>query len=161
MKLKALLPVLLSSALVGCAGGPSVDRNINPVGSGPLADCSLPSLNESGPIRPPMYVTGTFSDSNWMHDEHRRMSYKGNGIYQVVMDTEEGPINFQFASMGWKPQYTAGEGSMTVGQEAELVRGGFMKDTRVIIPAEGRYVWSFQVDENRQPVRAMISQCKP
>ncbi|MET4696191.1 hypothetical protein [Endozoicomonas lisbonensis] len=159
MKVKALLPVVLSSVLVGCAGGTAVDTNVNPVGTGPLADCNLPSLDESGPIRPPMYVTGTFSDSNWMHDEHRRMSYKGDGIYQIVMDTEEGPVSFQFASMGWKPQFSAVGGNMTVGADTRLGRGGFMKDTRVIIPTEGRYAWSFQVDENREPIRAMISQC--
>ena len=159
MDAKLLLPVLLSSILAGCASTQEDLTNIQPTGSGPLANCELPALNERGPVRHSLYVSGTFSDGQWMHQPHRKMSYKGDGIYQVIMDNKPGPVSFQFATMSWNPQYTASGIKMTVGQEKTLNRGGFMKDTRVTIPSEGKYVWSIKVSDDTDPLITMISKC--
>ena len=160
MKTKALATLTLAATLAGCAGNPANDAaSVSVVSTSPVASCNLPDVTGSGPIRPPMYVTGTFSDGQWMHQEHRRMSYKGDGIYQVIMDNEAGPVNFQFASMGWKPQFTVSGGRLNVGQEGKLVRGGFMKDTHISFNESGRYVWGFQVDADGKPMLAAIAQC--
>lgn len=160
MKLKAFVTAVVTFVLVGCAANPaSNSASSSPVGTSPLANCNLPNAADNGPIRPPMYVTGTFSDGQWMHQEHRRMSYKGNGIYQVIMENEAGPVNFQFASMGWKPQFTVSGRNLNIGQEAKLIRGGFMKDAHTTFTKPGRYVWSFQVDADAKPKSAAISLC--
>lgn len=160
MKFKALVTATLAFALVGCAANPANNNALSsPASTSPLANCNLPDAAENGPIRPPMYVTGTFSDGQWMHQEHRRMSYKGDGIYQVIMENEAGPVNFQFASMGWKPQFTVSGRELNPGQEAKLIRGGFMKDANTTFAEPGRYVWSFQVDAKAKPQLAVISLC--
>ena len=160
MKTKVLATLILATTLAGCAGTPANDTAAaSGVSTSPVANCNLPDVNGSGPIRPPMYVTGTFSDGQWMHQEHRRMSYKGDGIYQVIMENEAGPVNFQFASMGWKPQFTVSGGQLDAGQEGKLVRGGFMKDSRISFTESGRYVWGFQVDTEGKPKLAAIAQC--
>ena len=160
MKTKAIVTLTLAAALAGCAANPANDAaSVSAVSNSPVANCNLPNATGNGPIRPPMYVTGTFSDGQWMHQEHRRMSYKGDGIYQVIMDNEAGPVNFQFASMGWKPQFTVSGGRINVGQEGKLIRGGFMKDSSVTINESGRHVWGFKVDADGQPMLAVIAQC--
>ena len=161
MTSRLLLTVLLSSLVAGCASTQEDLSNVQPTGTGPLANCELPALKERGPVRHPLYVSGTFPDGQWMHQAHRKMSYKGEGIYQVVMDNEAGPVSFQFATMSWNPQYTAKGIKMTVGQEKQLNRGGFMKDTRVTIPSEGKYVWSIKVTGETDPLVTMISKCNP
>lgn len=155
---KVLIAAALSTLLTGCATN-AIDPNAPVTGTGPLAQCDLPTVKENAPIRQSMYVTGTFSDGQWMHQKHRKMSYKGDGIYQVVMDNEAGALNFQFAAMSWTPQYSASGYSMKVAEEAKLIKGGYLKDTTVVIPKAGKYVWSFQVSEDKKPVKAMISMC--
>jgi hypothetical protein len=160
MKRTLLLTALLSSALMGCAStsdAPAIEQNL---ATGPFADCNLASVEDRGPIRPSLFVIGTFPDGQWMHMDNRQMSHKGNGIYQVVSEEKAGNVSLQFATMSWNPQFTAAGKEMEVGYEKELKRGGFAKNTTVNIPEDGKYLWSVEINKDKKPVRALIKACK-
>ncbi|MEF1229949.1 glycosidase [Vibrio fortis] len=160
MKRTLLLTALLSSALMGCASTSDNTEGAQAVATGPFADCNLPSVEERGPIKPSLYVVGTFPDGQWMHMENRQMSHKGNGIYQVVSEEKAGNVSLQFATMSWNPQFTAAGKEMVAGYEKELKRGGFAKNTTVTIPEDGKYLWSIEVGQDKKPVRALLKACK-
>ncbi|TKF21501.1 glycosidase [Vibrio genomosp. F6] len=162
MKHKILLAAILSTALMGCASTSDSPKDVAPeqaLATGPFADCNLPTVEERGPIRPSLFVVGTFPDGQWMHMDNRQMQYKGNGIYQVVSEETAGNVSLQFATMSWNPQFTAEGRAMTAGYIKELKRGGFAKNTVVNIPEDGKYLWSIEVTEEKKPVRALIKKC--
>lgn len=164
MKLKLLFGAALAIILSGCAtSGVGENAGVSSPAAvdNRLSDCTLPSVNERGPIRRPLYVVGSFPDGQWIHMENRRMSYKGEGIYQVVSKEKAGNVSLQFASMSWNPQYTVAGLKMAAGVEAELKRGGFAKDTVATLPEEGTYVWSIQFAPDKKPLKAMVAQCQP
>ncbi|WP_434763623.1 glycosidase [Vibrio fortis] len=160
MKRTLLLTALLSSALMGCASTSDSTESAQAMATGPFADCNLPSVEERGPIKPSLYVVGTFPDGQWMHMENRQMSHKGNGIYQVVSEEKAGNVSLQFATMSWNPQFTAAGKEMVAGYEKELKRGGFAKNTTVAIPEDGKYLWSIEIGQDKKPVRALLKACK-
>ncbi|CAK4067752.1 hypothetical protein [Vibrio sp. 16] len=160
MKRTLLVTALLSSALMGCAST-SDDASLQAtLATGPFADCNLASVEERGPIRPSLFVVGTFPDGQWLHTENRQMSYKGNGIYQVVSAEKAGNVSLQFATMSWTPQFTAAGMEMQVGYEKVLKRGGFAKNTVVKLPEDGNYLWSIEIGEDKKPVRALVKPCQ-
>ncbi|WP_135384183.1 glycosidase [Vibrio tasmaniensis] len=160
MKRTLLVAALLSSALMGCASTADTPAADQMKATGPFADCNLATVEDRGPIRPSLYVIGTFPDGQWIHMENRQMSYKGKGIYQVVSEEKAGNVSLQFATMGWSPQFTAAGMSMTAGYEKALKRGGFAKNTTVNIPEDGKYLWSVEISEDKKPVRALVKACK-
>lgn len=158
---KLFLSTLLTTALVGCAST-AQDTASAPEAmpaTGALASCNAPTLEERGPIRPSLFVIGTFPDGQWLHMENRQFGYKGNGIYQVVSEEKAGTVSLQFATMSWNPQFTAAGLEMTLGYEKALKRGGFAKNTAVKIPEDGKYVWSVQFTKDKKPVKALIAKC--
>lgn len=158
---KVLLPLLLSVFAAGCSSTSDTSSSVAPTNADSLlAKCDLPTVEERGPIRPSLFVVGTFDEGQWIHLEDREMSHRGDGIYQVVHQEKAGVVNVQFATMNWNPQYTVSGRKMSVNQEIELKRGGFAKNTRVEIPADGKYVWSIQIGEDKKPIRAMIATCQ-
>lgn len=159
MKSKLLFSALASLFMFGCASTSDSPTSAE-LASGPMANCNLPTLEERGPVRPSLYVVGTFADGQWIHMENRKMGYKGDGIYQVVSEEKKGNVSLQFATMGWNPQYTAAGLSMKVGYEKALKRGGFAKNTVVNIPHEGKYLWSIKLAEDKKPVLALVAECK-
>lgn len=159
MKRKLLLSAFVSVLAVGCAST-SESPSDAVMANGPLADCNLPVAEGRGPVRPSLYVVGTFPDGQWIHMENRKMSYKGDGIYQVVSDEKAGNVRLQFATMGWNPQYTAAGLAMDVGYEKTLKRGGFEKNTLVKIEQDGRYLWSIKLAEDKKPIAALVKRCK-
>lgn len=159
MKSKLLFSALASLVMLGCASTSDSPANME-LATGPMANCDLPTLDERGPVRPSLYVVGTFDDGQWIHMENRKMGYKGDGIYQIVSDEKQGNVSLQFATMGWNPQYTAAGLSMKVGYEKALKRGGFAKNTVVNIPHAGKYLWSIKLAEDKKPISALISVCK-
>lgn len=160
MKRTLLVSALLTSALMGCASTTDEASTDAVLATGPFADCQLPSVEERGPIKPSLFVVGTFPDSQWLHSENRQMAYKGNGIYQVVSAEKAGKVSLQFATMSWTPQFTAAGMKMTVGYEKELKRGGFAKNTVVALPEDGNYLWAVEIGEDKKPVRALVKPCK-
>ncbi|MBT2916649.1 glycosidase, partial [Vibrio anguillarum] len=71
-----------------------------------------------------------------------------------------GNVSLQFATMSWNPQYTAAGLTLTVGQVKELKRAGFAKNTVVMLPKDGQYVWTVQIADDKTPRLVMISECK-
>ncbi len=160
MKRTLLISALLATVLSGCASTEDQATQAQ-VNSDPrMLDCNLATVEDRGPIRPSLYVVGTFAQSQWIHTEDRKMSHKGNGLYQLVREEKAGTINMQFATMSWNPQFTVSGKELATGQEKELKRGGFAKDTRVSIAEDGKYVWSIQLSEDKKPVSVVLAQCK-
>lgn len=132
---------------------------LSPLEAQSLSDCSLPDSGDAGPITRSLYVVGSFPDAAWLHVPGRKMTYKGNGIYQAVVMEVAGKVTMQFATINWNPQFTASGLSMPVGAETKFQRGGFEKDTSVAIPEAGSYVWSIQVDDNKKAVKGLVAKC--
>lgn len=153
----ALLAVLLS----GCTstGDEPTQSAIN--ADPRMMNCDITAtIKDRGPVRPSLFVVGTFPDSQWIHSMKRKMGHKGDGLYQVVTQEKAGNVSLQFATMGWNPQYTASGKSLTVDQVKQLKKGGFAKDTVIRLPADGKYLWSIQLTQDKKPVSAMVYQCK-
>ncbi|WP_217534479.1 glycosidase [Vibrio cholerae] len=161
MKHTLLIAATATALLAGCA---STIEQTAPAATNVDArftDCTLPTLaDDRGPIRPSLFVVGTFPEGQWIHLDNHKMGYKGDGIYQVVVDEKAGNVSLQFATMSWTPQFTASGMAMTVGQLNELKRGGFAKNTVVNIPKDGKYVWTIQIAADKTPLLAMISECQ-
>lgn len=161
MKHTLLIAAIATALLAGCA---STTEQTAPAATNVDArftDCTLPTLaDDRGPIRPSLFVVGTFPEGQWIHLDNHKMGYKGDGIYQVVVDEKAGNVSLQFATMSWTPQFTASGMAMTVGQLNELKRGGFAKNTVVNIPKDGKYVWTIQIAADKTPLLAMISECQ-
>lgn len=161
MKNKIIIAVMATSLLAACTSTPteqaqSVLLNVD----ARFLNCDLPTLtDERGPIRPSLYVIGTFPEGQWIHLEHRRMEYKGDGLYQTVVEEKAGNVSLQFTTMGWSPQFTAAGMEMSVDQVKELKRGGFAKNTVVNIPQNGKYLWTIKIAPDKTPVQAMITKC--
>ena len=160
MKHTLLISALFAGLLTGCASTEEQTTE-TPINTDPrLMDCNLATVEDRGPVRPSLFVVGTFPDGQWIHMESRKMGHKGDGLYQAVSEEKAGNVSLQFTTMSWNPQYTAAGKKLVVGQEKELKRGGFAKDTVVSLPVDGKYVWSIQLSEDKKPIKAMISQCK-
>jgi len=154
MNFRNTLPKLLIGA-VACFGA------VAPSFAQSLTDCNLPTVDgDAGPVKKSLYVVGTFPGANWMHVPARKMSYKGKGVYQLVIDEKAGPVVMQYATLNWSPQYTAKGLSMEMGKEVSLMPGSMAKDTAVTLPNDGKYVWSIEVDENKKGIRAVVAPCK-
>lgn len=162
MKHSLLISTVLATLLVGCsstddsAGDTTTATNTDPR----MMSCDIASVADRGPVKPSLFVTGTFPSNQWSHTKNHEMKHKGNGLYQVVSEEKAGNISFQFATMSWNPQYTAAGKSMVVGEIKELKRGGYIKDTVVSLPVDGKYVWSIQLTADKKPVSAAIVLCK-
>jgi len=154
MNLKTLLlPGLLCAAALGGLA--------NPVMAQSLADCNAATVEgDTGPIKKALYVVGTFPGASWLHVPERKMSYKGKGVYQLVINEKAGPVAFQYATLNWNPQFSAKGLAMTPGTEADLIKGGMGKDTAVTLPADGKYVWSIQIDDSQKATKALVAACK-
>ena len=94
-----------------------------------------------------------------MHKPKRAFKYKGNGVYQTVVDERKGSYRFQYASAQWSPQYTAVDLAQQAGQPAAAKAGGYGTDTSVMIPEAGRYVWSLTFKDSGEIDQAMVSRC--
>jgi hypothetical protein len=158
MKTKILTALCAATLFAGCAST-TEDAPVAQA-TGPMVDCSLPTVEgDRGPIRPTLYTVGTFEEAEWMHVPDRAMSYKGDGIYQLVREEKAGTKNLQVATMNWKPQFTAAGKSLTVGELKELKKGGFMKDTVVDINEDGKYVWSVKFAADKSPESIVVAKC--
>lgn len=129
------------------------------VGQGFMAQCDNPTLDEKGPIKKHLYVVGDFADSGWVHVDSRQFEYKGDGVYQVVVDEKPGSYRMQYAAKNWHPQFTATSLSLKLGEADSLKNGGYGTDTAVTIKSEGNIVWSLQFDEQGEPLKVMASRC--
>ncbi|WP_025740670.1 hypothetical protein [Salinivibrio socompensis] len=160
MKRSLLIAAVTTAMLAGCS---TSDEHANKalVKADPrFSDCNLPTLEERGPVRPSLFVVGSFPDGQWIHTENHNMGYKGDGIYQAVSEEKAGNVSLQFATMSWNPQYTASGMEMTVGKVKELKRAGFAKNTQVRLPIDGKYVWTIQLSPDKKPLLTMVTKCE-
>ena len=142
--------------------GPKVEaKEITLYGTGFIAQCDNPTMPiTNAPIKDPLYLVGDFSDSRWGHKEPRSYQYKGNGIYQVVINEKRGPYKMQYATKDWGAQYTADGLSPKLGQSNALINGGYGQDTAIYLPEDGNYVWSLEFNPQGKPKSMMVSKCK-
>lgn len=143
------------------AAGPTVstDNDESVSGDAFMAKCDNPTVDEIGPVSSPLYVVGDFADANWKHVDSRALDYKGNGVYQVVVDESAGSYKMQYASKTWSAQYTAQGLSVKLGKETPLIAGGYGKDTVASLMNEGKYVWSLKFNSNGSPNSVMVAKC--
>lgn len=142
---------------------PAVDltaKALSVTGTGLMAKCDNPTVNEQGPVSKPLYVVGDFTDSGWKHKANRQFEYKGQNLYQVVVSEQAGSFRMQYASQDWSPQYTAEGLELRPGQETPLTAGSYGKDTAAMLPEAGRYVWSLTFQDNGLPDAVMVSKCE-
>lgn len=125
---------------------------------GSLGRCQNPN-KAGGPLFQPLFLVGNFLNSHWKFTPSRQFHYKGNGLYQLVSDELAGDYHFQYASQGWKSQYTAQQLELTIAKPKAFKRGGYGQDTVAILPKKGRYVWSIQFNPDGTANRISIALC--
>ncbi|MGL6314177.1 glycosidase [Vibrio sp. WXL103] len=158
MKTKIITTLCAATLFSGCAS--TTEEAAVVQATGPMVDCNLPTVEaDRGPIRPTLFAVGTFEQAEWMHVPDRAMAYKGDGIYQLVREEKAGTKNLQIATMNWKPQFSAAGRSLAVGELKELKNGGFMKDTVVDLPQDGKYVWAVKFAEDKSPESIVVALC--
>ncbi|OOF10328.1 MULTISPECIES: glycosidase [unclassified Salinivibrio] len=160
MKRSLLILAITTAVLAGCSTSDEHASTTLVKADPRFSDCNLPTIEERGPVRPSLFVVGSFPNEQWIHTENHMMGYKGDGIYQAVSDEKAGNVSLQFATMSWNPQYTAAGMEMVVGQVKELKRAGFAKNTQVSLPTDGKYVWTIQLSPDKAPLLTMVAQCK-
>ncbi|MDK9757262.1 glycosidase [Vibrio sp. D173a] len=165
--LKTSLAAALLVALAGCqstaepegAAEPIVNLSQDEVVAF-MAACDNPDSTAKGPISKPLFVVGTFADSDWKHVPQRKYTYKGNNFYQVVAQEKAGSYKMQYATELWFPQFTAKGNRMNVGELTPLTFGGYGTDTAVDIKEDGKYVWSLQFEGKSKPLHVMVNKCQ-
>ena len=130
MKNKLLIAAVLTGLLSGCVDGNS------------------PSGSQEGVVK----ADPRYSECN--------MHYKGDGIYQLIYSEKAGAVTMQFATMNWNPQFTVTGLELPLNQAKTLKKGGMDKNTKVVIPADGKYVWTIQIGPDKKAIAAMVAPCK-
>ncbi|OOF02333.1 glycosidase [Salinivibrio sp. MA607] len=160
MKRSLIIAAMATVIMAGCSASDEHTNKTLVKADPRFSECNLPTIGERGPVRPSLFVVGSFPDGQWIHTENHMMGYKGDGIYQAVSEEKAGNVSLQFATMSWNPQYTAAGMEMTAGQVKALKRAGFAKNTQVNLPTDGKYVWTIQLSADKKPLLAMVSKCK-
>ncbi|CAM2779143.1 hypothetical protein [Vibrio mytili] len=165
--MKTSIAAALLIALVGCQSTSEPEPTVTPTNTMSDAElvmfmqaCDNPDSVEAGPIKKPLFVVGSFSDSNWKHVPQRQYSYKGNNIYQAVIQEKSGSFKMQYATELWFPQFTAKGNRMNVGELTPLTFGGYGTDTSVDIKEDGTYVWSLHFEGEGKPLHVMVNKCQ-
>ncbi|BDP36859.1 MULTISPECIES: glycosidase [Vibrio] len=125
-----------------------------------MTNCSLPDSAESGPLSKDIFVVGSFPNADWKHTAERKLTYKGNNVYQVIADEVSGNYKMQYAAEQWKPQFTAKGKKLSVGQLNELTYGGYGTDTKLEIKEPGKYLWSLEFKDDGSPYSIMVNKCQ-
>ncbi len=160
---KSSLVALIAGGLVACAStgdGAAQESELTSNHINIMTSCDVPDAAEQGPLAEDIYVVGTFPGANWKHIDDRKLSHKGNNVYQAVISENTGKFIMQYAAKGWKPQFTAKARKLTVGTLGELARGGYGTDTSVEIPEPGQYVWSLEFTDKGAPLNIVVAKCE-
>lgn len=127
-----------------------------------LGDCTRTAANGLGPLDAEMWMRGTFADGdNYSATlDARKLIYTGDNIYQVVVSETAGSFDFKFANAGWTTELAnSGGGDITIGSEMVLATAGFGVNATIDIPADGDYVYSFEINEALNGGRLLIAAC--
>lgn len=164
MKRALIMSALLATALTGCQSSGGGDAEavpaVLPATDARMMECNVPDATVSGPITTDLYVVGAFAESNWTHVLPRKLHYKGNGLYQVVVKEKPVEAMFQFASMSWSPQFTITGLELAPGEVRKVKGGGLGTDTAITFTEEGDYVWSLRINGEKKAVDGSVVLCK-
>lgn len=130
----------------------------------PMASCDLPTVNELGPIGKAIWIRGSYKGGNNFlgMPAKRKFSYKGNNIYQVIVDEPTATaFNFKFASADWSSEYAvSGSAPIEIGTIQSMSRAaGPGTESSIAIPEAGRYVYSFVTTDLGVPASIYVGQC--
>ncbi|WP_354623717.1 alpha-amylase family glycosyl hydrolase [Psychromonas sp. MME2] len=145
------------------AEGPNVGDGDNLVGTGPLADCNAADEDEVGPLGKEMWIRGTYTPDGFdaTPDSHK-FSYKGDNIYQVVVN-ESVPtaFSFKFAAGDWSSEFAvANSAPVVIASEQNMtIASGPGTESAITIPVAGDYVYSFRINANNDGGELMVSKC--
>ncbi|WP_427983449.1 alpha-amylase family glycosyl hydrolase [Agarivorans sp.] len=158
------LESLFLEVVSATAEGPQQGNNGGLVGTGPLADCNAPDVAGDGPIGEGMWIRGNYSGGdafNATPDSHQ-FSYKGNNIYQVVVNESQATsFGFKFASANWNYEFASATGTASIASELAMsVASGPGTESNVVIPEAGNYVYSFEINDALTGGTMMISKCE-
>src|SRR5690625_3572788 len=92
---------------------------------------------------------------------NRALSYKGDNLYQVVVDESEGSFAFKFATSSWTHEYAvAGSAPIILGTEQPLaIASGPGTESSITIPEAGDYVYSLTIEDSLDEGTMMVSRC--
>ncbi|MBQ1783221.1 MAG: DUF4397 domain-containing protein [Gammaproteobacteria bacterium] len=126
-----------------------------------LGDCSRTADGSIGPIGEDMWLRGTFDGKDFVDlVDERKLIYTGDNIYQVVVSETAGNYGFKFAAADWSPELAnSGGGEITIGSEMVLATAGFGVNATIDIPADGDYVYSFEINGTLNGGRLLVAAC--
>ncbi len=137
----------------------------NLTGTGPLAACDAPDATEAGPLGTEMYIRGTYTGGEGFGatPASHQFSYKGDNIYQVVIDeTTPTAYTFKFAAPDWSFEYAVEDSAaVDIGQEQIMTQAiGPGTESSILIPEAGSYVYSFAINAALDGGTMMVSKCE-
>lgn len=146
--------------------GPVVSKKASSLtGSGPLSKCDLPTVEGKGPLGKTMWIRGTYKGGDGFNatPASRKFKYKGDGIYQVVVEEKKpGAFAFKFAAQDWSSEFAVKKSkAVIIGQEQPIqTASGYGTESPIKIPEAGTYVYSFKVNDDLFTGSMMVSKCK-
>ncbi len=146
------------------AEGPRTGDGGGLSGQGPLASCNAPTVAGLGPLGRDIYIRGTYAGGNnfGATPASRRFAYKGDNIYQVVVNEPEvTAYSFKFAAADWSKEFAvAGAGAVVIATEQTMaVAEGPGSESSLAIPEAGNYVFSFRINASNSGGEMMVSKC--
>lgn len=135
-------------------------------GKGALADCARPIIPGPGPLKKSIYIRGDYAGGkNFIAlPSARRFRYTGDNIYQIVVDEKQKntAYGFKFATPDWSTEFAVvGAGQITIGAEQTMVAAkGSGSQSSIIIPDVGKYLFSFELNEQHTGGKLMVSLCR-
>lgn len=147
------------------AEGPSNGNGGDLTGTGPLADCNAPDVAGNGPLDKEMWIRGSYAGGDGFAEtpDSHKFSYKGDNIYQVVVDESAvTAFGFKFAAADWSSEFAvANSGSVIIGTEqAMATAAGAGTESSIKIPEVGEYVYSFRINATNDGGELMVSKCE-
>jgi hypothetical protein len=146
------------------AEGPRTGDGGGLTGQGPLASCNTPTVEGLGPLGKEIFIRGTYAGGNnfGATPANRRFAYKGENIYQVVVNEPEATAyTFKFAAADWSKEFAVKNAApVRIATEQTLaVAAGAGTESSLAIPEAGDYVFSFRINATHNGGEMMVSKC--
>ncbi|MGE6761671.1 alpha-amylase family glycosyl hydrolase [Corallococcus interemptor] len=146
------------------AEGPRTGPGGGLSGQGPLARCDAPTVEGTGPLGKEMFIRGSYAggDNFGATPASRRFAYKGDNIYQVVVNEPDvTAYTFKFASADWSKELavTGGNPVVIAAEQSMSIAAGPGNESSIAIPEAGDYVFSFRINAGLDGGELMVSRC--
>ncbi|MBN9683439.1 MULTISPECIES: alpha-amylase family glycosyl hydrolase [unclassified Corallococcus] len=146
------------------AEGPQTGPGGGLSGQGPLARCDAPTVDGLGPLGKELFIRGSYvgGDNFGATPANRRFAYKGDNIYQVVVNEPDvTAYTFKFASADWSTELAVLGGNPVViaSEQPMALAAGPGKESSLAIPEAGDYVFSFRINASNNGGELMVSKC--